>query len=226
MPLPEPHQPTWTAVDALCESMLHAPDPALAAALEESDRAGLPAIAVSPSQGKFLHLLARIRGAKRILELGTLGGYSTIWLARALPASGRLITLEIDPLRAEVARRNIERAGIAARVEIRIGPALTELDSMIANGEPAFDMVFIDADKPNNPAYVERVEKLVVPGSVVVVDNVIRHGEILDDSGTDDRTTGARRVLALLGSHPAFDAAALQTVGVKGYDGFALAIAR
>lgn len=222
----EPTQVTWTAVDDFCEHRLHAPDPALTGALAASDAAGLPAIAVSPCQGKFLNLLARIRGARRILELGTLGGYSTIWLARALPAAGQLVTIEIDPAHAAVATANIARAGLSGSVQIRVGPALSELDEMIARAESPFDLVFIDADKPNNPNYVERSLRLTRPGSIIIVDNVIRRGQVLDESGTDDRVIGARRVIELLGSHPSLDTTVLQTVGVKGYDGFAIALVR
>lgn len=226
MQTPEPTQSTWTQVDSYCEQRLHAPDDALGQALAASDAAGLPAIAVSACQGKFLHLLARVRGARRILELGTLGGYSTIWLARALPAEGQLVTIEIDPAHAAVATSNIARAGLSGRVQIRVGPALTELDQMITRGESPFDLVFIDADKPNNPNYVERCLKLTRPGSVIIVDNVIRRGGVLDESGTDDRVVGARRVIELMGTHPSLDATVLQTVGLKGYDGFAIALVR
>jgi predicted O-methyltransferase YrrM len=223
---PEPTQSTWTAVDSYCERHLHAPDTSLDHALSASEAAGLPAIAVSACQGKFLNLLARIRGAKRILELGTLGGYSTIWLARALPANGQLVTIEIDPAHAAVATANIARAGLSGCVQIRVGPALAELDQMIARAESPFDLVFIDADKPNNPNYVERSLKLTHPGSVIIVDNVIRRGGVLDESGTDDRVIGARRVIELMGTHPSLDATVLQTVGLKGYDGFAIALVR
>lgn len=226
MQTPEPTQSTWTQVDSYCERRLHAPDDALGQALAASDAAGLPAIAVSACQGKFLHLLARVRGARRILELGALGGYSTIWLARALPAEGHLVTIEIDPAHAAVATSNIARAGLSGRVQIRVGPALTELDQMITRGESPFDLVFIDADKPNNPNYVERCLKLTRPGSVIIVDNVIRRGGVLDESGTDDRVVGARRVIELMGTHPSLDATVLQTVGLKGYDGFAIALVR
>ena len=226
MQTPEPTQPTWSAVDTYCERHLHAPDTSLDHALSASEAAGLPAIAVSACQGKFLNLLARIRGAKRILELGTLGGYSTIWLARALPANGQLVTIEIDPAHAAVATANIARAGLSGCVQIRVGAALTELDQMIARAESPFDLVFIDADKPNNPNYVERCLKLTHPGSVIIVDNVIRRGGVLDESGTDDRVIGARRVIELMGTHPSLDATVLQTVGLKGYDGFAIALVR
>ncbi len=217
---------TWTAVDNYLNERLIAADPALDAAMQANAAAGLPSIDLSPTQAKFLHLLARIQGAQRILELGTLGGYSTIWLARALPASGRLITLEADPRHAQVAKENIARAGLASIVEVRLGPALDSLAKLHAEGVAPFDLIFIDADKPNNPAYLEWALKLSRPGSIIVVDNVIREGAIVDPANPDPSVQGTRRFFDLLHGHPRFESTAQQTVGAKGYDGFALALVK
>ncbi|GAA3494366.1 O-methyltransferase [Streptomyces albogriseolus] len=216
---------TWNAVDDWFTGRLLGDDPdeALAAALRDSDAAGLPPIAVSPLQGKLLQLLARLTGARRVLEIGTLGGYSTIWLGRALPADGRLVTLEYDPRHAEVAVRNIARAGLAERVEVRVGPALESLPKLADEQPPPFDLVFIDADKANNPHYVEWALRLTAAGSLIVLDNVVRGGQVADPENTDPDVVGTRAALDLLGSHPRLDATAVQTVGAKGYDGFALA---
>ncbi|MGW3380059.1 O-methyltransferase [Streptomyces albogriseolus] len=216
---------TWNAVDDWFTGRLLGDDPdeALAAALRDSDAAGLPPIAVSPLQGKLLQLLARLTGARRVLEIGTLGGYSTIWLGRALPADGRLVTLEYDPRHAEVAVRNIARAGLAGRVEVRVGPALESLPKLADEQPPPFDLVFIDADKANNPHYVEWALRLTAAGSLIVLDNVVRGGRVADPENTDPDVVGTRAALDLLGSHPRLDATAVQTVGAKGYDGFALA---
>jgi predicted O-methyltransferase YrrM len=213
-------QEQWDAVDGYFSGLLVGPDAALDAALEASDAAGLPQIAVSANQGKLLHLLARLRGARRILEIGTLGGYSTIWLARALPADGQLVTLEYDPKHAEVARANIERAGLADRVEVRVGAALDTLPGL----EGPFDLAFIDADKPNNPDYFRAALRLSRPGSVIVVDNVVRGGRVADPDSTDPAVLGTRALAELLAAEPAVDATMVQTVGSKGYDGFALAL--
>jgi len=186
--------------------------------LEASDAAGLPPIHVSPPQGKFLNLLARLIGARSILEIGTLAGYSTIWLARALPPDGTLITLEFDPKHAEVARANIERAGLSEVVEIRVGAALDTFP------DGTFDLVFIDADKETYPEYFERSLDVCRPGSVIVADNVVRDGEVIDPSSTDIRVQGVRRLNELMASSSRVDATAIQTVGSKGYDGFALAL--
>ncbi|MFE0571873.1 O-methyltransferase [Streptomyces albogriseolus] len=216
---------TWNAVDDWFTGRLLGDDPdeALAAALRDSDAAGLPPIAVSPLQGKLLQLLARLTGARRVLEIGTLGGYSTIWLGRAMPADGRLVTLEYDPRHAEVAVRNIARAGLAERVEVRVGPALESLPKLADEQPPPFDLVFIDADKANNPHYVEWALRLTAAGSLIVLDNVVRGGQVADPENTDPDVVGTRAALDLLGSHPRLDATAVQTVGAKGYDGFALA---
>ncbi|MFC8938817.1 O-methyltransferase [Streptomyces griseoincarnatus] len=215
----------WNAVDDYFTGRLLGDDPdeTLTAALRESDAAGLPPIAVSPLQGKLLHLLARIQGARRVLEIGTLGGYSTIWLGRALPADGRLITLEYDPRHAEIAVRNIARADLAERVEVRVGPALESLPKLADEQPPPFDLVFIDADKANNPRYVEWALRLTAAGSLIVLDNVVRGGRVADPDNTDPDVVGTRAALEMFGTHPRLDATAVQTVGVKDHDGFALA---
>ena len=218
------NQEQWTAVDRYVTEMLVPPDAALDAAVEASSAAGLPQIAVAPNQGKLLHLLARVRGASRILEIGTLGGYSTIWLARALPPGGRLITLEVEPKHAEVARTNIARAGLASVVDVRLGPALETLPGLAAERAGPFDMTFIDADKPNIPAYFEWALKLAAPGGLIVVDNVIRDGAVVDAASTDASVRGVRRLNELLRNEPRVSATTIQTVGARGYDGFTLAM--
>jgi predicted O-methyltransferase YrrM len=223
------HQERWTAVDDYITGLLVSEDAALQAALKDSAAAGLPPIAVTPNQGKLLGLLARVLRARRILELGTLGGYSTIWLARALPEDGRLITLEANAGHAEVARANIARAGVAERVELRVAPALETLPQLVDEGAGPFDLIFIDADKQNNPSYFEWSLKLSRPGTLIVVDNVVRNGAILDPNADDptvgnDGIRGVRRFFELLAAEPGVDATAIQTVGGKGYDGFVLAI--
>ncbi|WP_338181199.1 O-methyltransferase [Candidatus Dormiibacter inghamiae] len=212
----------WQAVDEYLGQRLLPADPVLEEALRSAAAAGLPEIAVSPAQGKFLHLLARICRARRVLELGTLGGYSTIWLARALPADGTLITLEAQPAFAEVARTNIARAGLADRVEIVVGAALDTLPNLKERAQDPFDFVFIDADKPNSLEYVRWALQLSGPGSVIVLDNVVRQGALADPTTSDENVVGMRRVFDFLPTEPRLSAAALQTVGVKGYDGFAL----
>ncbi|MFD5124588.1 O-methyltransferase [Streptomyces sp. NPDC058385] len=213
----------WTAVDDYLNDLLAPGDEALTAALADSEAAGLPHIAVAPNQGKFLHLIARVQGARRVLEIGTLGGYSTIWLARALPADGVLVTLEYDPRHAEVARGNLARAGLDKIAEVRVGPALDSLPGVAADHPDPFDLVFIDADKANNPHYVEWALRLTRPGSVLIVDNVVRGGRVTDDSGAAPDIRGIRAALQMIADHPKLDGTALQTVGAKGYDGFALA---
>jgi len=214
----------WTAVDHYFADLLIAPDPGLDAALETSAAAGLPAINVSPNQGKLLNLLVRAMGARRILEIGTLGGYSTIWLARALPPNGRLISLEADPRHAEVARANIARAGLAEVVEVRVGVALETLPLLAAEeGEP-FDFAFIDADKENNTEYFAWALRLSRPGSLIVVDNVVRSGNVIDAASRDPDFRAVRRFNDHLAAEPRVSATAIQTVGSKGYDGFALAL--
>jgi predicted O-methyltransferase YrrM len=219
-------QELWTAVDRYLVETLIPADPILEAALAANAAADLPAIDVAPNQGKFLHLLARIQDARRILEIGTLGGYSTIWLARAVPPNGLVATLEFDPRHAKVAAANIERAGLADRVQILAGPALDSLAQLHASGAPPFDLIFIDADKPNNPAYLEWSLRLSRPGTVIVGDNVIRDGEVANAESADAEVQGVRRFFDLMAADPRLDATALQTVGAKGYDGFSLALVR
>jgi predicted O-methyltransferase YrrM len=212
----------WTSVDAYLVEALLTPDPTLDAALTRSAQAGLPSIAVSPNQGKLLHLMARMAGARRILEVGTLGGYSTIWLARALPEGGSLTTLEIDILHAEVAAENLVAAGVGDLVTVVVGPAAASLGDLT---EP-FDFVFIDADKPGNPVYVEHAIRLSHPGTVIVIDNTVRAGAVADAASTDAAVLGTRAMHALLAGHPRIDATAVQTVGSKGHDGFTVALVR
>jgi predicted O-methyltransferase YrrM len=214
----------WTEVDRYLGDLLASDDPALEAALAASAAAGLPAINVSPVQGKLLHLLARAIGARNVLEIGTLGGYSTIWLARALPDGGRLISLEADARHAEVARANIARAGVQAVVEVRLGMALDTLPELAAEGREPFDFVFIDADKPNNAAYFDWALKLSRPGSIIVVDNVVRDGDVIDADSDSSTVQGVRRLLERIAAEPRVSATAIQTVGAKGYDGFAIAL--
>ncbi|KAB1989931.1 O-methyltransferase [Streptomyces triticiradicis] len=213
----------WNDVDDHFTALLAPADEILTAALRDSDAAGLPPINVAPNQGKLLRLLAEIQGARRILEIGTLGGYSTIWLGRALPADGRLITLEYDPRHAEVARANLARAGLDEIAEVRVGPALESLPKLADENPEPFDLVFIDADKVNNPHYVEWAVRLTRPGSVIVLDNVVRGGAVTDAASTDPSVRGTRAALELIASHPKLSGTAVQTVGTKGYDGFALA---
>jgi len=215
---------TWNDVDDYVTRTLNLTDPALDAALESSAAAGLPPIAVSAPQGKLLQLLALTRGARRILEIGTLGGFSTIGLARALPADGRLVSLEYDPAHAEVARANIAAAGLADRVEVRVGAALDSLPKVQADGIGPFDLVFIDADKANNANYVRWALDLSRPGTLIIVDNVVRGGKVLDASGDDPAVVGTRAALEFIAAEPRLTATALQTVGSKGYDGFVLAL--
>ena len=214
----------WTKADAYLAEQLIETDAALDAALAASREAGLPAIAVSPLQGKFLHLLARMQQPRRILEVGTLGGYSTIWLARALAPGGRLITLELQPHHAAVAQSNLQRAGVAANVEIRIGPALDALAQLSATNSAPFDFVFIDADKAGIPDYFEFAVKLSRPGAAIVVDNVVRAGNVADASSTDPAVLGVRRFHEQLRWERRVTASTLQTVGLKGHDGFTLVL--
>ena len=214
---------TWTEVDDYLVSAVLTPDPVLDAALADSAEAGLPSIAVAPNQGKLLNLLARLAGARSILEIGTLGGYSTIWLARALPAGGKLVTCEYEPKHAEVARANLARAGFGEDVvEIRVGAALDTLPTLTG----PFDFVFIDADKANLDNYVRAALELSRPGTTIVVDNVVRGGEVADAGSTDANVQGVRRMFELIAAEDRLDATAVQTVGSKGHDGFALAVVR
>lgn len=217
-------QADWTAVDDYIGRHLIGEDAALAAALDANNAAGLPQIDVSPAQGKMLQLFARMTGARRILEIGTLGGYSTIWLARALPEGGRLVTLELEPAHAAVARGNIARAGLDHRVDIRVGAAADTLDGMIRNGEAPFDLVFIDADKPGNVGYLQAALALSRPGTAIVVDNVVREGGVLDAASDDPRIQGTRALFEAIAAEPRLSATAVQTVGAKKWDGFVLAV--
>ncbi len=215
---------TWLAVDRFISDLLVPEDPVLEESLAAAAAAGLPDIQVAPNQGMLLHLLARLKGAKRILEIGTLGGYSAIWLARALPDGGRLVTIEAEPRHARVARQNLSRAGLGGVVEVREGRAADVLAQMLAEGDETFDLVFIDADKRNTPLYFSYALRLTAPGSLIVVDNVVRRGALADAQSTDEDVQGMRRFLRELASEPRVRATALQTVGSKGYDGFALAL--
>jgi predicted O-methyltransferase YrrM len=219
-------QKTWIAVDDYIAEKLLSADPALEAALDANRQHGLPAIDVSPAQGKLLYLLARMNGAKRILEVGTLGGYSTIWLARALPEHGKVVTLELDPHHAEVARANVKRAGLLERVDLRVGPALRSLEALAGEGAAPFDFIFIDADKPNNRNYLTWAMKLSRPGTVIVCDNVIRDGAVVRKNSGDANVEGARAAFDFIGGDERLEGTAIQTVGAKGYDGFAIAIVR
>ncbi|RGD57926.1 O-methyltransferase [Kitasatospora xanthocidica] len=219
-------QPTWDAVDAYFSEQLVGHDPVLESATAAADAAGLPKIAVAPNQGKLLHLLALTQGAKRILEVGTLGGYSAIWLARALPADGTLLTLELDPRHAEVARGNLAAAGLAGVAEVRVGRAADSLTVLVEQGVEPFDLVFIDADKPSNPEYFRRALQLTRPGSLIIVDNVVRGGAVADADSTDPAVVGTRALHELIAAEPTVTATSVQTVGSKGYDGFTLARVR
>ncbi|GAA2904751.1 O-methyltransferase [Streptomyces mexicanus] len=213
----------WDDVDAYFTALLSPEDEALQAARRDSDTEGLPRINVTPNQGKLLQLLARLQGARTVLEIGTLGGYSTIWLARALPADGRLITLEYDAHHADVARRNLAHAGLDRIAEVRVGPALESLPKLADENPPPFDLVFIDADKSNNHHYVEWALRLTRAGSLIVLDNVVRGGRVTDQDSTDPSVRGTRAALELIAAHPRLEGTAIQTVGAKGHDGFALA---
>ncbi|MGW0021927.1 O-methyltransferase [Rhodococcus sp. NPDC003382] len=213
---------TWQTTDAYLTDTLIGPDDALDSALATNADRGLPPIDVSAPQGKFLHLLARAIGARKILEIGTLGGYSTIWFARAVGEAGRVVTLEYEPHHAEVARGNLDRAGVGDIVDIRVGAALDSLPDL--GSEAPFDLVFIDADKENNPRYVRAALELSRPGTVIVVDNVVRGGSITNAELDDERVRASREVLELIAAEPRLDGTALQTVGSKGWDGFALAL--
>ena len=219
-------QELWTAVDRYVVENLIPSDSVLDKALQANSSAGLPTIDVAPNQGKLLHLLARIKGARRILEIGTLGGYSTIWLARALPPDGKLVTLEVDSGHAEVALANIERAGLSSLVTLRLGPAMESLSHLLDEKTPPFDFIFIDADKQNIPGYLELSLRLSRPGTVIITDNVIRDGAVIDPQDPDPRVQGVRRFFQMLAADPRIEATALQTVGSKGYDGFTLAVVK
>jgi predicted O-methyltransferase YrrM len=215
-------QDQWTAVDSYIEKLFIEQDFALQAALDSSKAAGLPTINVSPAQGKLLNLLARMQGAHKILELGTLGGYSTIWLARALPADGRLISLEIDPKRAEIARANIARAELTHAVEIRVGRATDSMQRLLAESSGPFDLIFIDADKPGYAEYLQWALKLSRAGTLILADNVIRKGAVADPASTDENVQGIRKFNEALAAEKRVTTSVIQTVGSKGYDGLAL----
>ena len=217
-------QDLWTTVDRYVSSLLSPADPVLDQALKASTDAGLPEIQVSTNLGKLLHLLARLQGARAILEIGTLGGYSTIWMGRALPSDGRLITLEFDPKHAEVARANIARAGLGGIVEVRLGRALDTLPKLAREGLGPFDLIFIDADKAAIPDYFTWSLKLSRRGSLIIVDNVVRDGAVIEEDSTDESVQGVRRFLEMMSAEPRVTATAIQTVGTKGYDGFAIAL--
>jgi predicted O-methyltransferase YrrM len=218
------NQDVWSAVDRFISAMQITPDAALEATLAANEAAGLPGIDVTPNQGKLLELLARVQGASSILELGTLGGYSTIWLARALPPGGRLVTLESVQHHAEVARENITRAGFADVVELRVGPALETLPQLVAEGAGPFDLIFLDANKDSYPEYFTWALELSRPGTLIVADNVVRDGRVADLDNDNPYVVGARRFLELVGVDPRVTATTIQTVGSKGYDGFTLAV--
>lgn len=214
----------WTEVDQYISSQLIPSDPVLDAVLEANQKAGLPSIDVAPNQGKLLHLLAQMKGARSILEIGTLGAYSTIWLARALPQDGHLITLESNPKHAEVAQSNLERAGLSDKVEIRLGNALDSLEQLGTEERDPFDLIFIDADKQNNPEYLKWALKLSQKGSLIIGDNVVRGGAVTDQSSTDPNIIGVRQFYELIAAEPRLNATAIQTVGSKGYDGLCVAL--
>jgi predicted O-methyltransferase YrrM len=217
-------QDQWTAVDRYITDLLVGSDLALEAALRRSDEAGLPQIHVAPNQGKLLQLLAQSLKARRILEIGTLGGYSTIWLARALPSDGRLVTMEFDPKHAEVARSNLAHAGLSGIVEVRVGSAVDLLPRLLAEGAGPFDLTFIDANKDGYPEYFEWALKLSRKGSVIIADNVVRKGGVIDASSADANVQGVRRMNEMVANEPRVSATAIQTVGNKGYDGFMMAL--
>lgn len=218
------HKKTWDEVDGYIGKKLVAQDAALKAALKANAAARLPQIDVAPNQGKLLHVLALARGARRILEIGTLGGYSTIWMARALPAGGRLVTLELEPKHAQVARANLDRAGAGGMVEIRVGPALESLAKLHKEGAEPFDLIFIDADKERLAAYLDGSMKLAKVGTLMVIDNVVREGKIVEAGNKDPQIKGVRKMFDMIAKDPRLVATAMQTVGSKGYDGFALAV--
>ena len=218
--------PRWSSVDAYFARTLLPTDPTLDAVLKANSVAGMPAHDVSPLQGQFLALLTLAVGAHRVLEIGTLGGYSTIWLARSVAPGGRVVTLEIDPSRAEVARTNFSRAGVAERIEIIVGRASESLSQLVKEKAEPFDLIFIDADKPSNPEYLTWALRLSRPGTLIIGDNVVRDGAVVDGVSADPNVIGVRSFVELLASEPRVQATAIQTVGVKGYDGFALALVR
>ena len=217
-------QELWTAVDLYINNIAIGRDAALEAASEAAVAAQLPPISVTPAHGKLLHLMARAQSARRILEIGTLAGYSTIWLARALPAGGRVVTLEANPMHADIARANLSRAGVADRVDIRLGKALETLPQLVVENQDPFDFAFIDADRTNLAEYFDWAVKLAHAGSVIIVDNVVRKGGVIDASSEDANIKGVRRFAERLSADSRVTATMVQTVGAKGYDGFAMAL--
>ena len=217
-------QELWTAVDNYIVETLVPSDPVLDEAVRASDEAGLPSIQVSPPQGRFLYVLAKVQGARRILEIGTLGGYSTIWLGRALPQDGRLVTMEIDPKHAEVARANIDRAGLSGQVTVLNGDAHNLLAGLERQTEVPFDLTFIDADKASIPFYFESALRMSRPGSLILVDNVVRDGAVIQAESTDPSVQGVRKLNEMISANGRLTATVIQTVGVKGYDGLAIAL--
>ncbi|MDM5278100.1 O-methyltransferase [Paenibacillus silvae] len=218
-----PQSMIWSQVDDYMNELLIPEDKALEDALQANAEAGLPSYDVTPNQGKFLQLLLQIQGASRVLEIGTLGGYSTIWMARALPEHGRIVTLESEAKHAAVAESNLTRAGLMHKVDLRTGPALATLPDVKEDYPEPFDLIFIDADKPSNPDYLRWALRLTRPGSLIIGDNIVRDGEVIHAASTDPRVQGVRTFLEHIGSHPRLEAVALQTVGTKGYDGFVMA---
>lgn len=216
--------PAWHDVDRYFIDQLVSEDDALVAARESSEFTALPFADVSPTQGALLSVIARLSGARRVLEFGTLAGYSAIWLARAIGDEGRLVTLELDEPTAAIARENLNRAGVGDRVEIVVGPAIDSARQLVASGAEPFDLVFIDADKPNNPHYLDAALELSRPGTVIIADNVVRGGLVTDDDSEDPRVVGTRALIERMGSDSRLHATALQTVGLKGWDGFAIAV--
>lgn len=217
-------QERWAEVDRYITDTVVHPDEALDAALRSSVEAGLPPINVSPPQGRLLMILSQSIGARNVLEIGTLGGYSTIWLARSLPAGGKVTTLELEARHAKIASRNIARAGLSKSVEIRLGPAIEILPKLQAEKLPPFDLIFIDADKPSNPDYFRWALKLSHPGTMIIVDNVVRNGAVVDSKSRDENVRGVRRLNDVMAAEPRIIATEIQTVGSKGYDGFAIAL--
>lgn len=216
----------WTAIDDFFVDKLHLDDDALTAALQASKDAGLPDISVAPNQGKFLMILAMVQGARRVLEVGTLGGYSTIWLGRGLPEDGQIVTLEYAQKHADVARKNIDNAGLGAMVDIRVGKAVDMLGQLVDEGTEPFDLVFLDADKAGLPDYLEWSLKLSRPGTVIIADNVTRHGEVINDANSDPDVLGVRQYLDMAGRSSRLESTAIQTTGVKGADGFAISLVK
>jgi len=222
--LPKRPNDTWTAVDRYFSKALIKPDRRLDAALNANRKAELPAIDVTPLQGRFLEVLVRATGARRVLEIGTLGGYSTIWLARAIPDNGLVVTLELEPKHASIAQRNIEKAGLSQRVDLRIGSAAESLAALVAASADPFDFIFIDADKAGYPGYLRWSLKLSRPGTLIVADNVVRDGKVIDPRNPDPNIRGVRRFMRLMSAEPRLSSTVLQTVASKGYDGFAMAV--